>query len=577
MSTETITSNTPAPTSSVSFWDTYFGGSASDAPFDWDAPVQIPEYNLDPANENSFINQLGLSYEELVEVGFYTGNGTEEAPVLPSPGNVSPETFYSWHKQLQLSYIFINSVVSFDGTNPPTDGYRFQINGGVVTIGSGSDKIDVFISGLISNVYGASPGTWLFEVSPINSQNSLEIIILNNLTVENFSTIEKDGLRILDEKIANYASSLGLFTRDVLLANENNPAVKLQKLQVNFYNSDLTFYLRNLSDNNLQGGEIAEDALTALKKQIDLLITSASIFYINIEYVNTMAEELLNRVDELNNYAKSLSSILISLPSSPPVYDPTSLDHYPGSINAASPEDQIANLITSFGNLTGAVTAMSLCEEISVRIAEGTATDLLGKPLDGPGLVSAYIYNLSIKIQSRNQYDTELFNQLNTLIKSYGVMQRLINETLDKFVSSSNDDLRVLGGSLHQNQTELVNIDEINLTPEERAAISMFMPRFTGSDFVKNPIEGEQGVDRPEIYIGNRTNNAGFFIPLDRQQWTTMLQELNDAVTLLNQNSQIQFNEITTTSQRRTVFFEAASDALVKLNDILTSMARNTV
>jgi hypothetical protein len=91
-----------------------------------------------------------------------------------------------------------------------------------------------------------------------------------------------------------------------------------------------------------------------------------------------------------------------------------------------------------------------------------------------------------------------------------------------------------------------------------------------------------ENVTRPELDIGvvdfRLPSHAltGIKLPaFDRQHWSTLLQQVNDAVTLLNQSSQLAFNKITSQSQQRTTFVSTASDALAKASDVLQSITRN--
>lgn len=571
-------------TSGTSLWGSYLGEMVCEIkenPFDINAPIQDTGYSLDIDDENSFIQQLGISYEELVAIGFYTG-GTEDTPEMPDPNSLSPEVFSSWHSQLQLAYIYeyIKDVPIY-GANG---------NNGVLTIGTQDNQINV----TISSMQTTPRPTYII---PSNPGNKAKIVVLENLTVENIVSFTEDdlsrlwGLHPADVGYLpnefTHPAFIDFITRNGLIASftqpgvnqttefkdPNSPLAKLVYFELEDWNKLVGTpfaSLEHLIGDEIEGiSDIAQKALNAITAQIEIFLTDilGEKRYLNDKFLSratayskkvfspeqiyAKAQELLDSIEVLCVFAKTLRNKGSS-----------------ANFNAAPWEVQYSNLAASFNNLTQAEIAKSNVLQAANAISSGTATSLQGSPLSAPQSISMFIYGLSLKLQAQNQFDTERFNQLNTLIKSYGVMQRLINKTLDNFKGDELGDSGLVKDGKN-------TIEDLNLSDEGKGALHMFDAN--GSHWA-NPVETLENVTRPLLdLLQGEYPATGITIEYDRQQWTTMLQQVNDAVTLLNQNSQLQFNEITTRSQRRTVFFEAASDALVKLEDILVSMARNTV
>ncbi len=531
----------------------------------------LGSFNLDPASPDSYVSL----------------NGAPEGFDLP-PADLPVETFLSWHTQEQLSYIYKNL----------TD------QNAVLRIGNdvpGGGSLDVMLTP--AGVDVSNPG---------NAASFINITALDAAAVGMLSV--EDQNRLLDDDL--YPNGFNTFTESVVpalgfetdiaavLTDPESPLAQLNVLLVDLLSdstsSDLSGALQQLSEAGLTGvSENAEAVIEDLTKQIEAFFeqAEANVVFDPAE-LNSAAKELLDRVAALNNFAISIDGLVDA--QSVVDIDADGLLIL-GSVSAQEDTAQLTTLATSFGNLVRAEAAVASAFDANQAIVDGIGTDDLGRPLDGPALMGLFIFNLSLKLQSINQADTEAFNQLNELVKSYGVMQDLINGLLSQFDASDTD------------QKLALNLDD--MTTEQRAAVTMFLGDFSGdiqsrvtvelpfgeffvdadtpasvidavgSAVNQHPAELQENVTRPTLDILEEVSvNLDFdppritgveFKALDRQAWTNILQQLNDAVTQLNQNSQLAFNEITSRSQQQTTFFEGASDALAKLQDTVKAMTSN--
>lgn len=86
-----------------------------------------------------------------------------------------------------------------------------------------------------------------------------------------------------------------------------------------------------------------------------------------------------------------------------------------------------------------------------------------------------------------------------------------------------------------------------------------------------HPLETLRGITRPQFEI---VNNEGQLIRYKSSAWSNMATQLSDAVTVINQETQIQMNAISTAEKEKNRYFEMANNALSKLNEVVQSIAR---
>ena len=190
-----------------------------------------------------------------------------------------------------------------------------------------------------------------------------------------------------------------------------------------------------------------------------------------------------------------------------------------------------------------------------------------GKRLDVPGLIARFqiLYEQSLKAQVTA--DTEEINQQNDLLKTYAKIQDVVNQTVQQFKSADSDPKRVLG----------LDVDDYDrLSDDEKKIISMFEDKLGKGQ--RNPLEALRSLDRP-LFDFFKQEKPGSDSRYDlnsysQTQWSTYGTRLSQAVTIINQNSQLKMNDVTSLQKEADRHFELASNALSKMQDIISNIAR---
>jgi len=209
----------------------------------------------------------------------------------------------------------------------------------------------------------------------------------------------------------------------------------------------------------------------------------------------------------------------------------------------------------------------------------------LGKHLDVPMLVYKFQSNYSDSLDAEVTADTEEVNQQNALLKTYAQIQDIINKTLSAF-TKADDGSKVLYGAT-DDQTDTGNsVDYTNkLSSSDMHILSMFEDllgapggNYEGSPTGQlSPMEKILGISRPlfDFFRQNPGEDSNYDLnSYSQPQWSTYGTRLSETVTLINQNSQIQMNDINSLSKEKDRHFDLANNALSKMADIIENIAR---
>lgn len=244
------------------------------------------------------------------------------------------------------------------------------------------------------------------------------------------------------------------------------------------------------------------------------------------------------------------------------------------------------DVITQDGSLGGIQSAYQTFIAQERRIADLAVERMaLARQLDGshgarldvPTLVYKFQSLYNFTLEAEVVMETEEVNQQNALLKTYAAMQALVNRTLGLFENPNDERKTILG----------YNDDALGLEPrgeppqnpgmptERQILISMFENNLGAGQ--KHPLERLKGVDRPvenifDVQPGTHQNFNLVF--LNHGQWNMFSTRLSEAVTILNQNSQIKMNDINSLDKQRNRHFDLANSALAKMNEIIQSIAR---
>lgn len=243
--------------------------------------------------------------------------------------------------------------------------------------------------------------------------------------------------------------------------------------------------------------------------------------------------------------------------------------------------------------------------------------------LDVPNLIFRLQQLYEFEAAGRQDAGTEEMKQLHKLLTDYGIMQRLVNETIGFYNAKESDEKRRflnIGAEadnpddVDKDQTQgkadsyvvrryedsatgvdLVGSDREDiqtnddipkyewgqqlyslLSQSERRAISMFMDESYMRSTNLHPMEFRAGVEtRPKIDLVDDSNSGDGSLFLHRKgKWDSFSTQLSDRVTILNQQNQIKQNEIENDKKQENRHFDLANNALRKMNDMLLTIGR---
>ena len=212
-------------------------------------------------------------------------------------------------------------------------------------------------------------------------------------------------------------------------------------------------------------------------------------------------------------------------------------------------------------------TILDLANRVNQLAGTGTLTDPQSgrqQQLDVPNLVYLFQLYANLTGEAVLRADTEEVNQTNELLNEYAVMQKIINQTVAQ-IPPQND----------SKDTPTTNLKGSNpdgsFTTAEQAIVAMFNNQYitaggaTGTP-PSNPIELLNGITRP-------LNNLSSGNSLSAQAWSSIGTSLSDAVTQINQASQLKMNDINADTKQKDRHFDLANTALQKAADTVSKIA----
>lgn len=185
--------------------------------------------------------------------------------------------------------------------------------------------------------------------------------------------------------------------------------------------------------------------------------------------------------------------------------------------------------------------------------ADGTVSRL-----DLPTLVALIQNQASLKQQAVITMRTEQLTQLNQLSQAYAEMQRIVNETLKKFVDTGKD---------ADKEKHTISVSFDNPSQFSTAVAYMFEDYASAQP---HPVEKEFNITRPtHDMISNSSGSKNSF---KRTQWERFSTQLSDAVTLLN--PQLLTNDINQDNREQNRSYEQATGTVRRSFDLNIQIAR---
>ncbi|RVU12576.1 hypothetical protein [Methylobacterium oryzihabitans] len=180
------------------------------------------------------------------------------------------------------------------------------------------------------------------------------------------------------------------------------------------------------------------------------------------------------------------------------------------------------------------------------------------RALDVPNLVYLFQLYANLAGEAKVRIATEEVEQINALLKTYAVLQAAINRTVGAFNPDPKDQKLAYGG------------EKVGLSEDEKTVGKMFW-QGSGYDKVPHPIEALLGVPRPAMgWLMDTTSDSRRMSSTTWQQYQTTI---GDAVSRLNQESQIKMNEINSMTKQKDRNFDLANNALSKMAEIVQKVA----
>lgn len=403
------------------------------------------------------------------------------------------------------------------------------------------------------------------------------------LVLQGLSKTDLAPMSNADQKlIADYTEALNATLPDVVGGLAASLGVELGE-SASDYRDAMSELVQNKIDAIAADGSEYDEVFIDELELIQDRINSNSLF--SSSNINSELNDLEDRYERIRAFENAVTKD----GNGNYVPDPEDTDSVPTGLNSL---DNNATIIRGLDNLVAQEKRLLNLAEQRVSISK-TAV-LQGKKLDLPSLISMLQLNYNIKKETDVAILTEELQQQNALLRDYATMQSMVNDVLKAFPSGEegSEQERNIDGSEGEKEvldyviiffsTEDWSEADLELTTKQRRALMMFSERFSGAvgEESGHPIEVLRKIDRPletfskEVDGDYSWEKKAVLVPKTQSAWNIFSTQLSDAVTLINQNSQILTNEISSLNQERNRHFDLANNALRRLNDSLTQIAR---
>lgn len=519
--------------STSGFWSTTFNTPATPT------PDPNPLHNIDGSSDDASTNGINKANSENT---FPYMDGSTPDNRLPSPKDVNGN-------EIDLQTVNLSDITPdfFQGLH---SGHQLELLnrfGGDLVLGTGDERLDV--------LRGADDRT---------------VLILQNLSKNDIGLLGKSD----QDLIAAYTSSLNATAPGVVANLASVWDVSLGNTPAeNRIAADLL--LDNALHKLLQADSNNKDAY---KDQLNLIkdrISRNSLF--STGNLTVEIKEIFDRFDRMNAFELTLIDSSASL-------NPDDTSSVPEGLNS---QDNNASIISGLNNLLAQ--EKRLLDLATQRISLSRNASVQGKKMDVPSLISMLQLTYNIQKEADVAILTEELQQQNALLRDYAEMQRIVNNVLKQFPSGedgSKQKRNIEGtenGKLVKGAGGVTWAEaNMSLSVKERRAMIMFSTEFSGAapQGGGHPLETLRRISRPlddftvTIQLSEEAPRQTFLTAKTQSAWNIYSTQLADAVTLINQNSQILTNEISSMNQERNRHFDLANNSLRRLNDSLTSIAR---
>lgn len=202
-----------------------------------------------------------------------------------------------------------------------------------------------------------------------------------------------------------------------------------------------------------------------------------------------------------------------------------------------------------------------LANNLTVALPTAGGNNAVQRRLDVPMLIMLFQQYMNLTVEAKVAAETEEVRQQNLLLADYNRMQNIVNATLKQYDDTGDDAAEEKHGVSGSPTNSSVSADD--------RAIYMFEDALDNNP---HPLESLRNISRPHhdtLHNSNNTENT--FL---KTQWEAFGTQLSDAVSLINQNTQIKMNDINSANRQKNRHFDLANNALRKMADTVQSIAR---
>lgn len=481
----------------------------------------IPYHHLPGSGTDPSANVVGQSAKTLFP--WLDGKtvllaGDKPAGFDLDPEDLSPAVFADWHTAHQLEYLYAQFPLAVP--DPPA-----------LVIGSGDTAITV-----------------------VASEEPLKVYFVEKLQKADIARMSAvDQTRVMaTAAFAGVASALKMTTDDVaVLGIIGALESKIEgTVDANGTNQMVT----RLPDGSLRDDRtIFLDQLQILRDQIN----GMKIF--SETDIANQIKEIEARFDRAAAFAGEWYEGVMTFPA-----DAEDGVNYPTGVVDLEGNESIKRAYRLFVEQENQILRLK-----TERMNIATSAGVDGKALDVPTLVFMLQLNYNLDKQAKITIDTEEVNQTNLLLKTYAAMQDIMNVTLKQYDPSN------------QNDTKTIRVTDANganpaTTGTGAIAYARVLAMFEDpiGRVVRHPLEVLKDIQRPVHDFFHNINNT---LEADKKSEMDLFNgQLQDRVTLINQESQIKMNNINSMDKEKNRHFDLANNALAKMAEMLQTIARAT-
>ncbi len=420
------------------------------------------------------------------------------------------------------------------------------------------------------------------SVEPVDNEtflltaDGLGVIHVNQLKVTDIARLpltDQERLAEIPAFRALFSNPLGWWPADAVPASTGRapPATsaearaRLKKEVLDAFASEVTgaaSYQGLVRDTKVTAANIATAYPLLFLDQIDIIATRIdNMGVFNPDVIVKMIADLKERYERIEKYAN------VTQPSTVATT---------GLTASANSTDRLASVARALNVFLGA--ELRLHDIVASSIDIIFSGKYLERVVDTPIMVFLFQAQENNSAEAEAQAKSEELNQMKALIGTYTKMQKIINDTLQKFnpvafQEANKDNDKAL------EKKKLMGVDtvaELKFGADDLAILSMFeklLAPLNNNTYL--PVESATNAARPSFDFAVSIPVIGNFVPLkehSQQEWDLFSQSLSKVSKVLSADSQARMDEIDRLSRGKNRNYELASDTLNKMTDILKSI-----